>query len=199
MATRYTDVDLMLLKRWDEVHALRQAFDHLLERIDDVVQASLQKVSAHFAERGWASEPDLKRPSMSFWKRDWANRRNEPGVYLQVFDFVPPDCGKGVADHPSLWLMTNEWANLRMRESSDDFGRAVRTALTPEMQARWRHDEADLSGHPLGRDCTDISDSDRVTLVSDPERLAAFVIKGADELMELAPAIDQVLQKMTRR
>ena len=64
MASRYTDVDLMILKRWDEVKALREAFDDLLGRIEDIVEASLQKVSTAVLERGLSSEFDTKRASI---------------------------------------------------------------------------------------------------------------------------------------
>ena len=39
MASRYTDVDLMILKRWDEVKALREAFDDLVDRMQDMIEA----------------------------------------------------------------------------------------------------------------------------------------------------------------
>jgi hypothetical protein len=37
MAIRYTDVDLMILKRWDEVMALREAFEDMLGRMEGFV------------------------------------------------------------------------------------------------------------------------------------------------------------------
>ena len=52
MASRYTDVDLMILKRWDEVKALREAFDDLVDRMEDVVEASLQKMAVVATEKG---------------------------------------------------------------------------------------------------------------------------------------------------
>ena len=199
MATRYTDVDLMILKRWEEVKALREAFDDLVDRMQDVVEGVLQKVSTTIAEKDLSTEFYLKRPSIWFWKRDWATRKNEYGVCVELRDFVPTDYGKEVEEHPSMWLVTDEFSRLKMREGSEDFGRAVRAALSPEMLTKWSHEKADLSECPLGRDCTDVSDSDRVRLVTDPDALGKFIIARVDEAMELVPAIDQALQKMTRR
>ena len=199
MVNRYTDVDLMILKRWDEVKALREAFDDLLGRIEETVEASLQKVSTTASEREVSSAFDLKRPSIWFWKREWETRKKEPGIYIEVSDFVPVDYGKAVEDCPSMWFMTDEFSKLKMRESSEDFGRAVRAALSPELLTKWSHEDADLSDSPLGRDCTDVSESDRVRLVAEPGALGKFVIDRVDEFMELVPAIDQALQKMTRR
>jgi hypothetical protein len=199
MASRYTDVDLMILKRWDEVKALREAFDDLVDRMQDIVEASLQKVSIALSEKGLPSYFDLKQPSIWFWKREWETRKKEPGIYLMVSDFVPADYGKAVEDFPSMRFMTDEFSKLKMRESSEEFGRAVRAALSPELLTKWSHEDADLSESPLGRECTEVSESDRVRLVADPDALGRFMIERVDEFMELVPAIDQALQKMTRR
>ena len=199
MASRYTDVDLMILKRWDEVKALRDAFDDLVDRMQDIVEASLQKVAVVATEKGLSSDYNLKRPSIWFWKREWENRKKEPGVYLELFDFAPADYGKDVDEHPSMWLMTDQFSRLRIRESSDDFALAVRTALSPELLTKWTHDRADFSECPFGRDCHDVSDADRVRLVAEPEALGKFIIARMDDFMELVPAIDQALQGMTRR
>jgi hypothetical protein len=199
MASRYTDVDLMILKRWDEVKALREAFDGLVDRMQDVVEASLQKVVTAASEKGLSSDINLKRPSIWFWKREWENRKKEPGVYFELFDFAPAEYGKDVEESPSMWLMTDQFSRLRMREASEDFGRAVRSALTPELSAKWGHEDADLSDSPLGRACLEISEADRVHLVGEPEDLYKFLTERLDEFVELAPAVDQALQKLTRR
>jgi len=199
MASRYTDVDLMILKRWDEVKALRDAFDDLVDRMQDIVEASLQKAAVTATEKGLSSEYNLKRPSIWFWKREWENRKKEPGVYLELYDFAPTDYGRDVEEYPSMWLMTDQFSRLRMRESSDDFARAVKTALSPELLTKWTHERADLSEFPFGRDCDDVSDADRVHLVAEPAALGKFIIERMDECMELVPAIDQALQGMTRR
>jgi hypothetical protein len=199
MPSRYTDVDLMILKRWDEVKALREAFDDLIDRMQEIVEGSLQKMTTVASERKLSADFDLKRPSIWFWKRDWETRKKEPGVYFEVLDFVPADYGKAVEDFPSMWFMTDEFSKLKMHESGEDFGRALRAALSPELLTKWNHEYADLSDSPLGRDCTDVSDADRVRLVADPDGLGKFIIDRVDEFMELVPAIDQALQKMTRR
>jgi hypothetical protein len=44
-----------------------------------------------------------------------------------------------------------------------------------------------------------VSEAERVRLVAEPDALGKFIIDRVDEFMELVPAIDQALQKMTRR
>ena len=198
MASRYTDVDLMILKRWDEVQALREAFDDLVDRMQDIVEASLQKMSTTMAARGLQSHIDPKRPLIALWKPTWVTPRSQEGLYFQVADFVPTDCGRNVGACPSVRLMTKEFSSLKMRESPEEFGRAVRDALPPELRSKWIPDE-DLPDAPLGRDYAEVSEADRVRFVSDPEQLVKFVTERVEELMELVPVVDQTLQKMTRR
>ena len=199
MASRYTDVDLMILKRWDEVKALREAFDDLVDRMQDIVEASLQKVAVVATEKGLSSDFNLKGPSIWFWKHEWETRKKEPGIYFELFDFAPADYGKDVEEYPSMWIMTDEFSRLKIREGSGDFGRALRASLSPDLLKKWSHEDADLSDSPVGRECTEMSESDRVHLVADPDALGKFIIERVDEFMELVPAIDQALQKMTRR
>ena len=95
--------------------------------------------------------------------------------------------------------MTGEFSKLKMRESSEDFGRSLRAALPPELLTKWNHEDMDLSDSPLGRECSEVSEFDRVRLVADPDALGKFIIDRVDEFMELVPAIDLALQKLTRR
>ncbi len=98
-----------------------------------------------------------------------------------------------------MWLMTDEFSRLKMRESSEDFGRAVKDALSPELQTKWSQAELDQAEYPLGRDCVEVSESDRVQMMAHPEELIRFVLARLDESMELVPAIDQALQQLTKR
>src|SRR5438552_1649045 len=164
MATRYTDVDVMILKRWDEVKALREAFDDLVDRMRDVVETVAQRVDAVAREKGLSSDFDPKRPSIWFWKREWENRKHEPGVYIELFDFVPADYGKDVEEHPSLWVMTDEFSRLRMKESSDEFARLLKAEMSTGLVAKWTHDAADSESEPFGREYVDVSESSRVDL-----------------------------------
>lgn len=199
MATRYTDVDLMILKRWGEVKALREAFDDLIDRGQDIVETTLQKLSTQLSDKGFSSDFDAKQASIWFWKREWETRGKEPGIYFQLFDFAPQGYGRDIDDHPSMWFMTDEFSRLRMRESPEDFAKVLKAGLTGELLVKWDHNDTDASEQPLGRDCHEVSESQRVRFLAEPETLTKFIIERVDEFMELVPAIDLALQKMTRR
>ena len=200
MVNNYEDVDLMLLKRWGEVKALRSAFDDLMDRMHEMIEATLGKITHAAAERGMSCDSDPKYPSIWFWKKEWEIRSSkEPGIYFLLSCFAPAEYGK-VADHrPEMWLMCEDFSRLKFRESGEEFAQLVRASLSPELVTKWSHEDADLSGSPLGKECSEVPDSDRVHMVTEPDALNKFVIERLDEFMELVPAIDQALQKMTRR
>ena len=199
MPNRYTDVDRMILKRWDEVIALRDAFDELLDRMEDVVDATLQRVSTTLAERDLACEFDVRRAVLWFWKREWSSRKSNAGMWFEVSDCVPLQYTKGVGNHPIMWFKTEEFSKFKVRESSEDFARALRSALTPNLLKQWGHHEANLADAPLGRECTEIPEAERVRLMTEPDALHTFLVARVDECLELVPAIDATLKKMTRR
>jgi len=200
MINHYGDVDLMLLKRWEEVKALRRAFDDLMDRMREMIETTLGKITHAVAERGMSCDFDAKVPSIWFWKKEWGTRSSkEPCIYFQLSDFAPAEYGKVAADRPTMWLKSDDFSRLKYREDSEEFGRLLLASLSPELVTKWSHEAVDLSDSPLGKECGEVSESDRVQLVSEPDALSKFVIAGLDEFMELVPAIDQALQKMTRR
>jgi hypothetical protein len=75
------------------------------------------------------------------------------------------------------------------------FARDLKGKLGPAA-AKWEHHEAVQAEEPLGRYCTEVTDSDRVGWMSNPEELTKFIVRSTEELMELAPAIDSVLARL---
>jgi hypothetical protein len=187
----------MLLSRWEEVSALREAFDELLTRMNSIVEVGLQRAVTYINEKGLEAYSDPKAPLLSFWKRDWVNRKDD-GIYGKIVGFTPEEFAREVFPHPTVFLVTEDFAALRMAESVEDFGKAVRASLTDDQRALWNHD-VDLDVHPVGREYADVAEADRVRLVSDPEALANFLISRVDEFMALVPTIDAALGRMTRR
>lgn len=197
MAVRYTDVDLMLLKRWGEVTALREAFDELLGRMNSVMETALQQAMTHLNENGLVGYVDAKEPSLSFWKPHWVNKKDD-GIYGKIVGFAPDECARVALPHPAVFLMAEDLPSLRIVESVEQFGKAFRATLTEEQRAAWNFD-IELDVNPVGREYADISDMDRVRLASDADALANFLRQCIDEFMELVPVIDATLARMTRK
>jgi hypothetical protein len=195
MSAHYTDVDKLILDRWQEVRDLQDSFDQLLKRMQEVVDGTLGRASRWLDEQGWKSEYDLKFPIIKAWKPAWEVRK-EPVVHVGISDFAPFGFGRVHTDHPCLWLYTSELARLKMKEPQRvQFARELRTALGPAADA-WDNDDVSDADEPLGRYCVDVSDAGRVELVAQPQKLLEFIQSGFTALFDLAPLVDQALARL---
>lgn len=197
MAVRYTDVDVMLLNRWEEVSALREAFDELLGRMTSVVELALQRAIAHINEKGFHANADAKFPCLAFWKPEWVNRK-EDGIYGEIVGFAPGQFGKRSYPHPQTLLNVEDFGALRMVESPAQFSGALNKALNDDLRSAWSH-QGDVAVTPLGREYLEVAERDRVLLMRDSMQLAAFLTARFDEFTELEPFIAEVLRRMTKR
>lgn len=194
----YTDVDRLMLNRWTEVVALREAFDTLLERMEDTIEGALKKTERWTDEKGLKTEIDLKEPNLDVWKPEWAKRRDEPAVCFRIGEFAPLEFGRVEHDHPWLWLITADVAGFKLNEEGRvQFARQLRAELGQAV-TRWDNPDAVEADEPLGRYCIEVTDADRVRWMSQPDELTEFLTRGIDELMTLAPAIDTVLARFKK-
>lgn len=163
-----------------------------------VVEETLTSLVTEFAEKGVSADYNAKQPVIWFWQPSWANRKKEAAISLDLFGFVPDEYGRDVGAHPCLWFSTDDFSTLRFRETPEDFGKALRAALPPELQMKWQHPDSDLADTPLGLELTNVTDADRLRLVADPAAMSVFIKEHATAaLAELSPTVNEVLSKMT--
>jgi hypothetical protein len=196
MNTNYTDVDRMIISRWDEVIALRDAYDELLDRMRDSLEGVCDRVKVWLEEREFECDIDVKTPQIDAWKASWEKPRGKPLVYFRVGDFAPLGYGKVEADHPWLWVVTKELERIKLKDPSDraKFARDLKEVIGPAA-ASWDHEDADPASEPLGRYRKELTEQQRVELTTHPARLVEFIQSAFTELFELEPAIDATLSK----
>lgn len=195
MNTPYNDVDRMILSRWDEVAALNDAYDELLERMDRTIDSACIRVGSWLEEQGCEWNHDAKYPVMRAWKAGWEKPRGEGLITLEIMDFAPMRYGKVEAEHPYLWVFTDQLERIRLKDAARiRFAKDLKAALGP-LASKWDHAEAVEDSEPLGRHCLELSEQQRVELVAHPARLVEFLQSGFTELLELVPAIDDTLKK----
>ena len=196
MNTNYTDVDRMIISRWDEVVALREAYDELLDRMEESLGGVCDRVKVWLEEQGYNCDIDLNAPSIDAYKSSWEKPRGQALVYFRVGDFAPHGYGKVDADHPWLWVVTDGLDRVKLKEPADRarFARDLKGVLGATAGS-WDHEDCDATCEPLGRYRRDLTEQQRVELATHPARLVEFIQSAFTELFELAPAIDQTLQK----
>lgn len=194
MTAHYNDVDLMILRRWDEVKALREAYENLLDQMQRTIEPVCERVGEWLDAEGYQCSYDTKDPSISAWRPAWG-RKQEGLVTFTISEFAPIGYGRVRSGFPYLWLMTGELERLKMKEAARvQFARDLKEALGPSASS-WEHEDADEVSEPLGRYCTEVTEAQRVELVTHPAQLVDFLKAGFTACFELAPAIDATLAK----
>ncbi len=195
MNTHYTDVDRMILTRWEEVAALREAYDGLLDRMTSTIDSACERAGAWLEEQGYEWNHEAKYPSIWAWKASWEKPRGEPLITLEITDFAPLGFGKVDNPNPYLWVSTEGLERLKLKDADRiRFARELKATLGTAL-AKWDHADGDESSDPLGRYCTEVSEQQRIDLVGHPAGLVTFFEKSFQELFELAPVIDETLKK----
>lgn len=192
----YTDVDRLILERWNDTMGLFEAYEELEDRIGETIQEVGERVGAWLGERGYQSDTDAKEPAFSAWKDEWRHRRrDEPLVYISVGAFAPSGYRKVKDEHPFLWVYVQNLHLLKIKDSErDKFAKELRLRLG-DAARDWAHEDANDPDQPLGKYLTDISDQDRVRLVAEPDRLFEFATSGFEQLFSVSEAIGQTLEK----
>jgi hypothetical protein len=185
----------MILSRWSEVAALREAYDDLLDRMEATIESVFERVGPWFEQQGYEWKYDTKFPAIWAWKSNWEKPRGEPLVTLEVTELAPLGYGKVERPHPQLWVGIEGLERIKLREADRvRFARDLKAALGP-LAATWDHVDCDETVDPLARYRTDLAEPQRVELVSQPARLVEFLEASFTELFELVPAIEQTLTK----
>jgi hypothetical protein len=196
VSSHYTDVDRLILERWNDVLDLQDAFKELTDRMRIAIDGALQKTERWLDEQGYRCEYDAKSPYISAWKPAWEAKRDKPCIRLQIADFAPSGYARNLADHPTLLVFTDDLALLKMKEPDRQrFARTLREALGP-LAAKWDQASASDADQPLGRYLSDVSDARRIELVADPQQLQDLLRSSFADLFELSESIDVTLVKM---
>ena len=198
MPHRYTDVDRLILDRWQEVSGLREAFDDLLGRVKEVLEDSLGKVAATAQERGFSCDYSVKEPSIWFWKKEWETKTwKAPGVAILIRDFAPRAYGKVRDAHPWTYLDITEASKLKVKNRLQ-FAQTIRAGLDDELRKKWDVADADLEDYAVGVISRQIDDAERVRWIKEPADLQRFLLERLDEAREIVPAVDKALKAVGR-
>lgn len=201
MADTYTDVDKLILERWHDVMGLMEAHEGLEGRIEQLITDVGGRLENWGEERGYSLETDAKRAEFYAWKPAWLNRRkDEAEVYYVVGSVAPMGYRKIKDAHPYVWLHTENLGFLKVMKEAEriEFARELRRVLGDGARP-WLNPDIDDTNSPLGKYMTDTDDPMRVQLISAPDALFDFTVKGFEELVTLSNAIDETLAKFRAR
>jgi hypothetical protein len=200
MPTTYTDVDRLIFQRWDDTRGLFEAYEELQDRIHDVITEVGERLGEWGAPQGYIIDTDAKTPALYAYRNTWLNRRRDDAlVYFSIEEFAPLGYRRVKENHPAIWVYTENLHMLRMKEPERlQFTKDLRLSLG-DLAAQWKHEDSNESEYPLGTSLADISDSDRVRLVADPDALFEFATSTFKKAFVLSDAIEKNLSAAKAR
>lgn len=196
MATEYTDVDKLILGRWQDVMALFDAHEELQDRVEEVVEEVGERLGRWLDGRGYSIRTDSKTPVYVIGKDDWYHKRKDDWlVFFEIGGFAPFGFRKVKEDNPYAWLQTYNLEFLKIRDAERiEFAKGLRQEVG-DAAKNWSHKNVDDADGPLGRYFTDIKEEGRVELIADADKLFDFATMAFGELQALADPIDSVLAR----
>lgn len=199
MAAIYSDVDRLLLERWDEVSELIDARDELEERIADVIESAGERVRRALQPMGYEIDIHPKEAWFDVYRMAWNDRRRGASVYFRLSGLCPRGYRRNEDPHPAMFVYTDTLENFRIKA---DERRRLATELRQALgdaAREWDDDECSDEDAPLGRYLTDIDNKARCELVSSPEKLATFAIGEFQKAFAIADIVDACVSKMLQK
>ncbi len=194
MSQIYSDVDLLLLNRWQHVMSLLQAHRDIQPKIEQVIELTEARLKPWADAHGFEVEAHAREGKFDFWKTSWADKRREPKVRFEIGGFCPTGFRKSTELHPYLWVFT-QLDKYRIKEPERvAFARNVRTKLGDAAQ-QWAHHDADDTWSPFGMYLTHYDDGARAQLVSSTDALYAFCTEHLPALVTFVEPIDAELRQ----
>jgi hypothetical protein len=200
MPVAYTDVDRLILDRWEETQGFLEAYEELQDRMQEAFADVGKRLERWASSKGYKSDTDSKAPYFSLYRPTWENRRRDDAlVYFGLEDCGPIGYRRTEGSHPSLWVHTRDLAGTKIKESDRiRFAEDLRSRLG-KLAEEWHHDDASDLEYPLGKTFVDVNGSDRARFASSPEELFTFVTNAFEQAFPLANAIDQALTALRTR
>jgi hypothetical protein len=197
MSEFYSDLDRLVIERWDDIRGLIKAQKDVQSRMDEVIEQVGQRLRRWTAPLGFEVEAAPSDGEFHAWRPEWADKRKGARVYFVVGGFWPDGYHKLDAKAPYIGLYTGNLEQFRMKEAERTaFGRALRTALDGQ-GSTWEEDsyDADL---PLNRYLKHYDGARRSALIGDADRLFEFSKEQLTSVFQLADIVGTQLASLTR-
>jgi hypothetical protein len=192
----YSDIDKLVLERWEDVKNLAQAQKDVQSRIEEVIEIAGERIGRWLREQGYEFEYDAAEGSISAWRPGWAERRKAAKVVLALGGLGPLGYNKSDEPRPFLWVYTEGLASYRVKDAGRlAFAADLRRELG-SAAAEWDDDGVDDTEAPLGQYLKGLGVRDQCRLVASPENLVEFAQEQFPRLFRLADAIDACLVRM---
>jgi len=190
MTENVDHVDAVLLKRWTEAVALREAMTELEERLSVRLERTAESLQPWLEEQGYTFvELEAKYARVNVARTSWMNKkRQQPWVWFALGALFPYGFRKVQEEHPLVWVMTY---NLEK-----DDRRTFQEHLTNRLKGKggdWINENCGRD-YPAGRYISSHGDRERLALAQTPEALVTFAREALASIFILGDDVESALR-----
>lgn len=184
------DVDAVLLKRWADAVALREAMADLEDRLSERLKRAAESLRPWLEEEGYSFvEVEARYARVNVARAGWLSRKNEqPWVWFAVGALFPYGFRKVQEEHPLVWVMSS---NLEK-----DDRRMFQEHLTDRLRGKggdWVNEDCGRD-RPAGHYISTHGDRERLALAQTSDALAAFVREALASILPLGDDVEGALR-----
>jgi hypothetical protein len=193
VAHRLTELDNLLLERWSDATALRDALVDLEERLESSLEAVASRLHPWLKEPGYPLfQVESKYAALSIAKASWAPEGSIRKARVTcVFGALFPYGYRHVDDdHPYLWV----GAGGLSRDEREEFQARLAERLSG-LPDRWINDDVS-DDYPAGMYIASHGEKERVELARSEEALEAFIKAHIGKLIAIGNEVDAVLAEL---
>jgi hypothetical protein len=189
MTETLTEVDAVLLSRWPDAVAFRDAMAELEERLGARLEAAAESLRPWLDEQGYGFlETEAKYARINVARSSWLNKKKQPWVWLTLDALFPYGYRKVQEEHPFVWV---DARNLEKEDRS-----IFQEHLTNRLRGKegdWLNEDCNRD-HPAGRYIVSHGDRQRVALAQAPETLASFARDVLTPILALGDDVEAALR-----
>ena len=191
MSEALTELDVLLLDKWQDTLAIWDAINELEDRLSDRFESSVDRLKPWLAERDYeVVEVDRKGASVYVAKRSWFRKREEELVSVGVGAVLPYGFRRVDDEHPYVWVAIGH-----MDEDEQEAFNAQFTERLRRRPGGWLNDNC-YEDYPAGRHITSLGDSERITLAKSEEAMESFMKDALESVMALEGDIEAALSSV---
>lgn len=190
MTPTVAQIDSLILKRWTDAVAFREAMSELEDRLSEGLEKAADTLRPWLEEKGYAFlEVEAKYAKINVARASWINKKTrQPWVWFGLDALFPYGFRKVVEEHPLVWIMTY---NLE-KDDRKVFQEQLATRISSK-GGDWLNEDCSRD-YPAGRYINTHGDRERLAFAANPDDLVAFARGALESILVLGDDVEAALR-----
>jgi hypothetical protein len=190
MSIVLTDLDQLLLDRWNDTVGIWEAIKELEDRLADSLKSAAERVGPWLRERGFeVSDVSTRTATIDFRRPEWMGKRDESYIHAYIAEVFPYGYRKVREDRAHIWI----YAGNLSEDQQEVFEAETRQRLGNHPD-EWINPDCDAE-YPVGRYLQAYDDKGRLQLASSSEALESFLKEQVEQVLGILDPLNDSLKE----